>query len=956
MSQFNNLEGRNTFNEDNGYEKVKIVNGGIPQNSDLNEQSSIDEARARAIVKEGFGSGKVAKGHFSLAFNGSTDLRITKPSTSDILGILWQDGYRLRVTNTSDLTIATNLSAAYKQLKTTGVYKGNVYIIHAKEDFLDPNDRLTVRDLNDVNLIQVDTAVREKRVYDFYIDWGVSGADAPAIIRNDESGILSDASGGLFEGKTPLTGSSLDGYEGHVFFIGTISQTEGGASLADIAQSRVFNGVSGEVRYTGGDTSHQRDTEVCGLVYVGDGDPDYSGLKAVDAAATGSAHSDIDIGGVLYDVTLPKLSISATQLPENSFEQLHIPALTIYAKLDAALTGNEVAEDLAVDGFTTVDEAITAIMATFPASLNEGNVSDSLLLYVSANNYAGLDNISSYRLRLTDLDSVAPTASEFPIAYFKLVITAKTTSPNPNRVTLGFVSTDTAINYLYDRRRYFINAEQKIAASPTMEMSLLENHILRTEGSTGISTNNKVRIGGSFYTVVSFDSATQFLSLTLDSGSVFPLVGTAIYHYSGGVYVANGTVKEILVDPRINTYNTQYDMDFDVSTTLPHQTVSTQDGTDVIHLPKTISSMFAQIRGVLRQLVIPTSGSNPTKWLELARVGLRLNKFASYLHSSFSPIWKINPPAATYPLEGAVDVIQMLSSGTANKEGSIQIINLSRTLRDGSNGILPFIKMQGSSGIDTDFAPFIDMYHLSGTHSFGAGGAMVIMRGKNGLIACPISADPRTLFTGSNLTGVILDGEEGKIKLNIIDATTSVTTPVVVATTSVTTPSVVANTSVTSPLFAVTSNEGRTKRINEGVFGTKYLGTFTPTASDGFFTFDSYLYSLNLDTAPSDEGTQFDIKYSGIYRVTASCFVEADVLCDALIQLYIDGFCSPYSVQFRTVTPASGGYTKTPMSFDCLVPLAAGDAIKLYYYNSALAEFIHLMFNIQMIGDPLPEY
>lgn len=300
MAQFLNLEGRDTFSATENIEKVKILNGGIPQNSDLNEQSAIDELRAKRIVADGFGDGKLSPVDFLLSSEGITKLKFTRDTSmpTDVYGRLYQDGNRFELRSAlEEVVVALTTGNIYKKLPVPSsgeVYRGRVYIVHAKKDYLDPAKKLTVRDRTE-NSIQINTASREQRVYDFYVDWDNTGdtpkgtaSVLPARIPASLTGAMATLDEtDIFSGKISFATSELYGYAGQVYFVGNVELTTA-ALTVDITQSEIFKGKPRVTQYTGGDLWHRQDTGVSGLVlqknrseWPAEGAPVYQGLLMI---------------------------------------------------------------------------------------------------------------------------------------------------------------------------------------------------------------------------------------------------------------------------------------------------------------------------------------------------------------------------------------------------------------------------------------------------------------------------------------------------------------------------------------------------------------------------------------------------------------------------------------------------------------------------------------------------
>jgi hypothetical protein len=177
-------------------------------------------------------------------------------------------------------------------------------------------------------------------------------------------------------------------------------------------------------------------------------------------------------------------------------------------------------------------------------------------------------------------------------------------------------------------------------------------------------------------------------------------------------------------------------------------------------------------------------------------------------------------------------------------------------------------------------------------------------------------------------------------------------TDTVTALTNVTTPAIVANTSVTTPEIIITGATGKSKRINEGVYGSKVNGAVSIVSN--FINFQDYSGSVKISTnleIPENNNTQFKIKYAGKYKVDF-CL---DVVTPSSLYHVLE--CHLYKNSSSIFTKAvsgdgnlnGGSYS---LAFSIIISLDIQDVLSIYTpVASNIGSLFGASFNILMVGD-----
>jgi len=758
--QFLNYEGRNTFNSANGYEKTKVVNGGAPQNIDLNEQSAIDEFMRRRIIVDGFTQGKKYSTDFILSYSGG--------SLSLSSGTLWQDGYRLNIA--SNQTIDTTKD--YKSVAPSPAVNrnGRVYLVHAKQDYLDPARKLTVLDKTG-QAIQVDTAVVERRLWDIYIDWDSdeSGTNVDRIDSN-EAQILDDSTGHAFDGKESFADSAINGYTGYIYYLGDINLQSPNPPTFDQASSQEFNGAPDTELYTGGDLAHRRDTERAGLIYssaIGS----YDGLQASLGAVPGSPYSYPAHASGITTWYIKKINIKQTA----TGEQLHFPDLNAYTDL---------ASDQAFNIVNIVSDVfLKSILDEFGASPSEDDVTDGV--YVLKANALDLTKATSYSITKLGNNSVSDFVKDrwdvdsdeanFVIATFRFVLYDIVGGTDGY---VGFETDAGDISYLWDRRTYQINALDKIKSSFQENVANLHSRYIFRVDAVGTFGVENVYVGDRLSGRVIKVVAPNLLYVTMSQGT--PLVGNVITD-TGASPSKTATIQEIVASPLDTPVIVKGDTDYkEGSTLLPYDHDADNDESDLQTVPSSLDTALAKIRGAFAALLPTTLRDTVVEvtnyWNQLHKKGIELPKIILCEDELGLTGGQFICKAPTRERLVGGTHIQMPYGNTSFDKGELttQLINVTRALSD-DQGVStshgdPIIEMSGQidSAVGT-WGTFLKLrtYYGSGTGLHATSGGMIVLEGRNGIVAVPFGTD----FPGSVLNvnpsngnvAVIIDGESGKI-------------------------------------------------------------------------------------------------------------------------------------------------------------------------------------------------
>lgn len=160
---------------------------------------------------------------------------------------------------------------------------------------------------------------------------------------------------------------------------------------------------------------------------------------------------------------------------------------------------------------------------------------------------------------------------------------------------------------------------------------------------------------------------------------------------------------------------------------------------------------------------------------------------------------------------------------------------------------------------------------------------------------------------------------------------------------------ITANASVTTPEIIITGNEGRTKRINEIVYGKKTYGNIAVPTTITLATSNGTCDSLNFKSLPTDT-TKFTVQYSGKYRVIFSGYSESNTTSiTQFIQVYKNSsILSSTSIKFTSITSTD----KIPMNIVDIVDLLEDDEISLRVGSGGSnGGVITGTLIIEMIGD-----
>ncbi len=811
MAQFLNLEGRDTFASTENIEKVKILNGGIPQNSDLNEQSAIDELRAKRIIADGFGDGKLSPVDFFMESEGITKLKLTRGDTlpENVYGRLYQDGNRFELRSTLDEIVVALSSNTDKHIliPTPGseeTYRGRVYVVHAKQDYLDPAKKLTVRDRAE-NSIQINTASREQRVYDFYIDWGIplSGNPQPQAsfaerldrFDGQETFILDGAAGHVFEDKLSFAASALYGFEGQLYFIGNVVLTTG-SLLVDLSTSELFKGKPRVTQYTGGDLWHRQDTELAGLVYqkvksLWSGTPTYDGLRVSEyPSSTGDFNYTVNLPSVPSDYIstwhFHKLSVNTMQ--ETFDELLHIPALNAYFAMYS---------DLLLDIFDVGDTAdvdiIKAVLDDLDLDETEEPSTHILALVVR-----GDPNVKT-NYHLIDLGSdghsnhanIYNTNEQLVLCTFRLVVDNLDTGTHEADIVFTYPKAEEVPpSFITDRRRYQINSPEAIG-SPTEDVQIpLGTAVYHFEPSDGVSFSagdevliysvgeDTELIGRGTITYINDDTTDITVELTY---------GVDRLGYTDSVRLVNALdSSEGFTSQSIQNVPEQSSPDINMHVAVGRnihtegvtQSNHPKNNNDTVLAPITLSSSLARIRGAFAAL-LPSYWQSvfndlPTLWNKIHVFGIRLPFIQMFRPGTPAQIDFVAPTSdITNTGVGQINFNYGTTTKTF-KRGLQRFITMYRTLRDDSGYKNPMIYMLGVSTANEQWAPFMEVNH-SGNNSTitypttGAAallGGMLALRGKNSIVACEYGADYRTRNPLSDSAtyqkAVIIDGQTGE--------------------------------------------------------------------------------------------------------------------------------------------------------------------------------------------------
>lgn len=163
---------------------------------------------------------------------------------------------------------------------------------------------------------------------------------------------------------------------------------------------------------------------------------------------------------------------------------------------------------------------------------------------------------------------------------------------------------------------------------------------------------------------------------------------------------------------------------------------------------------------------------------------------------------------------------------------------------------------------------------------------------------------------------------------------------------------ITANVSITTPEIIITENEGRSKRINEGVFGNKYVSSNVVPTNMTIITFNGVCDSLNLESSPSDN-TKFKIKYPGKYKITMNGYSEVQTLGTSIAQ-YISVYKN--GVDFKELNRIKIATASVPDKFPIcgtvISSFIANDELTFYSGSGGSnGGFFTGIFTIEMIGD-----
>lgn len=201
--------------------------------------------------------------------------------------------------------------------------------------------------------------------------------------------------------------------------------------------------------------------------------------------------------------------------------------------------------------------------------------------------------------------------------------------------------------------------------------------------------------------------------------------------------------------------------------------------------------------------------------------------------------------------------------------------------------------------------------------------------------------------------GDFTNAGSGTVNSDVITATVSLNAPTVNATT------------VNSGLLAITGNTGRTKRINEGVFGSKHKNLIalaeSRTLEDLSFA-GGELDVVNLLTF--SQNSEFNINYPGKYRVTFSAKIQTTPAivnsCWYDLRLKkVNGATETYLYGVNDFPVGNGSYVVGHASlsidhligFEIVVPLIQFDKLTIPFASNYLTYLRDASFNIKMLGN-----